>query len=70
MTTETAVEPAAAVDQWLASFEQALTEGDTQAAAELFAEESFWRDLVSFTWNIRPSRAGGGKECSITRSST
>ena len=29
MTTETAVEPAAAVDQWLASFEQALTEGDT-----------------------------------------
>ena len=53
MTTETAVEPAAAVDQWLASFEQALTEGDTQAAADLFAEESFWRDLVSFTWNIR-----------------
>ncbi|MGZ5339075.1 MAG: flavin-containing monooxygenase, partial [Thermoleophilaceae bacterium] len=60
MTTETAVEPAAAVDQWLASFEQALTEGDTQAAADLFAEESFWRDLVSFTWNIRTVEGPAG----------
>ena len=60
MTTEAAVEPAAAVDQWLASFEQALTEGDTQAAADLFAEESFWRDLVSFTWNIRTVEGPAG----------
>ncbi len=60
MTTKTAVEPAAAVDQWLASFEQALTEGDTQAAADLFAEESFWRDLVSFTWNIRTVEGRAG----------
>ena len=60
MTTETAVEPAAAVDQWLASFEQALTEGDTEAAADLFAEESFWRDLVSFTWNIRTVEGRAG----------
>ena len=60
MTTETAVEPAAAVDQWLASFEQALTEGDTEAAADLFAEESFWRDLVSFTWNIRTVEGPAG----------
>ena len=51
--TETAVEPAAAVDGWLSSFEAALTEGDSEAAAALFAEESFWRDLVAFTWNIK-----------------
>jgi putative flavoprotein involved in K+ transport len=51
---DTAVEPAAAeVGEWLSRFEEALTEGDTAAAAELFADESFWRDLVSFTWNIK-----------------
>jgi putative flavoprotein involved in K+ transport len=51
---DTAVEPAAAqVGDWLSRFEDALTEGDSAAAAELFADESFWRDLVSFTWNIR-----------------
>src|SRR5215212_8430565 len=50
---ETAVEPAAAeVGDWLSRFESALTEGDSAAAAELFADESFWRDLVAFTWNI------------------
>ena len=31
--TDTAVQPAAAVDQWLASFDEALTAGDTAAAA-------------------------------------
>src|SRR4051794_14018573 len=52
--TDTAVEPAAAeVGEWLSRFEEALTEGDTAAVAELFGEESFWRDLVAFTWNLK-----------------
>ena len=52
--TETAVEPVAAeVDQWLASFEEALASGDSAAAADLFAQDGFWRDLVAFTWNIK-----------------
>ena len=38
--------------QWLTDFEAALTAGDTAAAAGMFAAESYWRDLVSFTWNI------------------
>ena len=41
------------VDQWLGSFEEALTSGDGAAAAALFAEDAFWRDLVAFTWNIK-----------------
>ena len=53
MSTDTAVEPAAAVDQWLSSFDEALTQGDSAAAAELFGEDSFWRDLVAFTWNLK-----------------
>ncbi|MEU4243538.1 NAD(P)/FAD-dependent oxidoreductase [Actinoplanes sp. NPDC026619] len=40
------------VEEWLASFESALRAGDAEAAAELFAPESYWRDLVAFTWNI------------------
>ena len=50
--TGTVVEPAAQIDQWLSSFEEALAAGDTEAAAGLFLQTSFWRDLVAFTWNI------------------
>ncbi len=39
-------------DAWLASFETALKARDVEKAAGRFATESFWRDLVSFTWNI------------------
>ena len=59
--TDTAVQPAAAaVDQWLASFEEALTAGDTAAASELFLEDSYWRDLVSFTWNLKTVEGPAG----------
>jgi len=40
------------VTQWLSEFDDALSRSDAAAAAALFAEESFWRDLVAFTWNI------------------
>src|SRR4051812_41948222 len=51
--TAVATEPAAQVQQWLSSFEEALARGDTAAAAELFLETSYWRDLVALTWNIK-----------------
>ena len=52
--TETAVEPAAAeIAEWLGRFEQALVAGDAVAASELFGDDSFWRDLVAFTWNLK-----------------
>jgi putative flavoprotein involved in K+ transport len=38
--------------RWLAGFERALTARDLDAAAGLFADECYWRDLVAFTWNI------------------
>jgi putative flavoprotein involved in K+ transport len=49
--SETAV--ATNVEQWLEGFGEALERGDAAAAAERFAEDGFWRDLVAFTWNIR-----------------
>ena len=37
---------------WLAGFEEALRARDVARAAGMFAATSFWRDLVSFSWNI------------------
>ena len=41
------------VKDWLAKFDAALTRADIGAALALFADESYWRDLVAFTWNIK-----------------
>ncbi|GAA1176794.1 NAD(P)/FAD-dependent oxidoreductase [Ornithinimicrobium humiphilum] len=51
-TTTEATDPQSRVDAWFAAFEEALTAGDVERASEMFAPTSFWRDLVSFTWNI------------------
>jgi putative flavoprotein involved in K+ transport len=53
MSTTAVSSVAAEVEQWLSRFELALTQGDTAAAAQLFGQPSYWRDLVSFTWNIK-----------------
>ncbi len=43
------------VDAWLAAFSTALQARDVEAAAGLFAVDSYWRDLVAFTWNLKTS---------------
>ena len=51
----TATLPATARDtisQWLEEFETALKVGDIEKAAQLFGDESYWRDLIAFSWNI------------------
>jgi len=40
------------VDAWLAGFEDALRARDVERAAGMFAATSFWRDLISFSWNL------------------
>lgn len=45
--------PQQRVDAWLADFEAALAVRDVPRAAAKFATDSFWRDLVAFTWNIK-----------------
>ncbi len=45
--------PEKQVQDWLTGFGDALKNSDTTTAANLFEEEGFWRDLVSFTWNIK-----------------
>ena len=48
----TATDAQTRAETWLNSFETALRQRDIAAAAALFATHSYWRDLVSFTWNI------------------
>ncbi len=38
---------------WLSAFATALTARDIPAAAALFHDNGYWRDLLTFTWNIK-----------------
>src|SRR5918993_4343755 len=40
------------VDSWLSDFSDALAARDLDRAADMFGEQSFWRDLIAFTWNV------------------
>jgi putative flavoprotein involved in K+ transport len=53
------------VDQWLSDFGSALSARDTAAAAALFHDESFWRDLVAFTWNLKTVEGPGEIEAML-----
>jgi putative flavoprotein involved in K+ transport len=41
------------VVKWLQDFEVALTKEDYGSVNNLFLDDCYWRDLVSFTWNIK-----------------
>ncbi|CRZ18103.1 flavin-containing monooxygenase [Mycolicibacterium neworleansense] len=45
--------PQERVDAWLADFESALADRDVERVVAKFATDSFWRDLVAFTWNLK-----------------
>jgi putative flavoprotein involved in K+ transport len=51
---------ASATNEWLTAFQEALTARDADAAAALFADDSYWRDIVSFTWNITTVEGAAG----------
>ena len=42
----------AEVENWLAAFQDALAACDGRALKSLFVAESYWRDVLSFTWGI------------------
>lgn len=45
--------PQARVQAWLADFESALAARDVDRVVAKFGRDSLWRDLVTFTWNIK-----------------
>jgi putative flavoprotein involved in K+ transport len=42
------------VSAWLAAFERALAGGDAAAVAALLTEDANWRDVLAFTWHLKP----------------
>ena len=45
--------PELQVTEWLSKFGNALARDDIAAAIDLFDADSYWRDLLAFTWNIK-----------------
>src|SRR6188474_1988618 len=41
------------LSDWLMQFETVMLRRDVVAVTHLFAHECYWRDLISFTWNIK-----------------
>ena len=50
--TDLSTHPTQAASAWFADFQSALERQDIDAAMALFDADSYWRDLVAFTWNI------------------
>jgi putative flavoprotein involved in K+ transport len=51
--SEQVAAPTERASRWLAGFGAALEQGDVAAAVAMFDDDCYWRDLVSFTWNIK-----------------
>lgn len=47
--------PSQAVTGWLTRFETALRARDKTALASLFADECHYRDVLAFSWTVRPA---------------
>lgn len=41
------------IETVLTKLDKALVKGDIDAAVNLFQEDCYWRDLVTFTWNLK-----------------
>jgi putative flavoprotein involved in K+ transport len=46
-----------AVKSWLKKFDAALTEGNVEGVLKLFAKECYWRDFLTFTWNLKTAES-------------
>lgn len=44
--------PRAVAQRWVDQFHRALTSASPRSTAEMFEPDGFWRDFVSFTWNL------------------
>ena len=52
-TTQEKTAARTTAEGWLTAFADALSARDIDRAVALFADESYWRDLVAFTWNLK-----------------
>jgi putative flavoprotein involved in K+ transport len=50
------IDAGAVASLWLSAFADALSRGEAAAVAELFQPDGYWRDHLSFTWDLRTLR--------------
>ena len=50
--SDTTPSPSEQAQAWLTGFDHALQRRDIDAAVAMMGDDCYWRDLVSFTWNI------------------
>ena len=43
------------LEQWIAAFEKGLSTSNIDAVVSLFDEDCYWRDFLTFTWNLDTS---------------
>lgn len=58
--------PTAQVQETLDRLNAVLEGGDAKAAAALFATDSYWRDLIAVTWNLKTVEGPSGVEAMLT----
>ena len=66
MTESVITTPSQRVSAWFERFGAALQQQDIPQAVALFAQDSYWRDLVAFTWNIKTLEGRGQIEAMLT----
>jgi len=59
------VVPASLAARVLGTFGEALGRGDVAAASAMFVEDCYWRDLVTFTWNLFTCEGRGQVEAML-----
>ena len=45
----------AQVEQWVNNFDKALSNQDIPGVVALFDDDCYWRDFLTFTWNLDTS---------------
>ena len=50
------VDPAGLASEWLEAFETAAGLGDVESFLTLFADDCWWRDVLTVTWDLRTMR--------------
>ena len=54
------------VNEWLADFEDALSAADAEGLASIFHADSYWRDVLAFTWLITTVRGAENLAAALT----
>ena len=56
----------AQVEQWINNFDKALSNQDIPGVVALFDDDCYWRDFLTFTWNLDTSEGPDAIQAMLT----